>query len=231
MERFARTEMVIGAANLARLRKSSVAVFGIGGVGGYAAEALARSGIGSLHLIDHDIVSLSNLNRQIIALESTLGRPKVAVMAERIKDINPNCEVYCYEEFYSPESGAHLLALPVDYVADCIDSVAAKAALIANCQKMGLPIIVSLGMGNKLDPTQLVVAELFSTHTCPLARRLRAALRKMGITAGVPAVFSKERPVKTGQGPTPGSTSFVPAAAGLITASVIVRALLEEDGA
>lgn len=229
MHPFTRTEMVIGPENLARLARSSVAIFGIGGVGGYTAEALARSGVGTLYLIDHDTVSITNLNRQIIALESTLGRPKVEVMKERIKDINPNCRVHAHQEFYSPQRGNYLFSEPLDYVADAIDSVEAKAALIEKCLKMGLPIISALGMGNKLDPTLIVLIDVFQTHTCPLARSLRAALRKRGVKQGVRAVFSPERPIKSGSGSIPGSTSFVPPVAGLIMAAVIVRALCKED--
>lgn len=227
--RFARTEMVVGSHNLQRLRDTTVAVVGMGGVGGYVAEALARSGIGSLVLIDHDRVSITNLNRQIIALESTLGRPKVEVMAERISQINPDCQVRIFAEFYDSSTHEALLPVGVDYVADAIDSVGPKVTLIERCLKDRIPIISSLGTGNKLDPTRLIITDIAQTHTCPLARAVRVSLRKRGIECGVPVIFSPEQVVGTRDGAVPGSTSFVPPVAGLFMASWIVRQICEED--
>lgn len=227
--RFARTEILLGAENLKRLAQSTVAVFGLGGVGGSAAEALARSGVGGLVLVDHDTVSPSNLNRQIIALESTLGRPKVAVMAERIKLINPACEVVTFQKAYAPGTKDEIFSAAFTYVADAIDSVGPKTLLIEQCLQRGIPLISALGTGNKLDPTLLTVSDISSTHTCPLARAVRVALRKKGIERGLSVVFSPEKPDKPGRGGPPGSTSFVPPAAGLIMASVIVRDLCKGD--
>ncbi|NMB20267.1 MAG: tRNA threonylcarbamoyladenosine dehydratase [Firmicutes bacterium] len=226
--RFTRTELMLGEQNLKRLANTKVAVIGVGGVGGYVAEALARSGIGALVLVDHDVVSITNLNRQIIALESTLGKPKVEVMAERIRQINPGCEVEIHQAYYEEELHNHLIPGDVDFIADAIDSVRAKADLIERSLAEGLPIIASLGAGNKLDPSRLTITELSKTHTCPLARAVRLALRKRGVTTPVPVVFSPEQPVGRREGSVPGSTSFVPPAAGLLMASWIVRQICKE---
>ncbi|NMB00185.1 MAG: tRNA threonylcarbamoyladenosine dehydratase [Firmicutes bacterium] len=226
--RFTRTELVLGQDNLQRLADTTVAVVGVGGVGGYVAEALARSGVGTLILIDHDVVQLTNLNRQIVALESTIGRPKVEVMAERISDINPECRVIIHQEYYEQASQARLLPERVDFVADAIDSVRAKVDLIEYCLKNQVPIISSLGAGNKLDPTCLEVTDISKTHTCPLARAVRGALRKRGISEGVSVVFSREAVVGRRDGSLPGSTAFVPPVAGLIMASWIVRQICRE---
>jgi tRNA A37 threonylcarbamoyladenosine dehydratase len=176
----ARTEILIGTAGLARLRAAHVLVAGLGGVGGYAAEALGRAGIGRLTLLDHDVVSPSNLNRQLLALHSTLGRPKVELMAERLRDIDPTLELTLLGEFLQPEAAEALLtAAPYDYVADCIDSIACKAALVASCQRRGVPVISALGAGNCLDVTRVRVAPLNQTQMCPLARELRRRLRAL----------------------------------------------------
>lgn len=221
--RFTRTEMVLGEENLQLLANTTVAIVGLGGVGGYVAEALARSGLGSLVLIDHDLVSITNINRQIIALDSTVGRPKVEVMAERIQQINPVCVVQTFCEFYDNDSHERLLLPEVDYVADAIDSVGPKVNLIERCLENDLPIISSLGTGSKLDPTQLVITDIGQTHTCPLARAVRVSLRKKGIQEGVAVVFSPEKVVGKRKDSLPGSTAFVPPVAGLIMASWIVR--------
>lgn len=226
--RFLRTELVLGKDNLRRLQEASVAVVGVGGVGGYAAEALARSGVGRLILIDHDVVSLTNLNRQIVALESTLGRPKVEVMAERIAQINPECEVICHQAYYDSSTHSQLLPEQLTYAADAIDSVRAKVDLIEACLERGIPIVSSLGAGNKVDPTRLKVTDISQTHTCPLARAVRGTLRKRGIHKGVTVVFSDERTVGSRLGSVPGSTAFVPPAAGLVMASWIVRQICRE---
>lgn len=221
--RFTRTELVLGKENLARLSGVKVAVIGVGGVGGYVAEALARSGIGALVLVDHDVVSITNLNRQIIALDSTLGRSKVEVLAERIHQINPACGVEIHQRYYDKDNHHDLIPSDVDYVADAIDSVASKADLIEQCLQSNVAIISSLGTGNKLDLTRLTITDISKTHTCPLARAVRGTLRKRGIHEGVPVVFSPEQPVGKREGSVPGSTSFVPPAAGLLMASWIVR--------
>ncbi len=221
--RFIRTELVLGTENLSRLEKTKVAVVGVGGVGGYVAEGLARSGVGALVLLDYDMVSVTNINRQIIALESTIGRPKVEVMAERIWQINPECKIDIHQVFYEKGRDEELIPDDVDFVADAIDSVGAKADLIAKSLEKGTAIISSLGMGNKLDPSLVEITDISKTHTCPLARAVRGALRKRGVFQGVPVVFSKEHPVGNKEGSVPGSTSFVPPAAGLLMASWIVR--------
>ncbi len=226
--RFSRTELVLGTKNLTRLQGAKVAVIGVGGVGGYAVEALARSGIGALVLVDHDLVSITNLNRQIIALESSLGRPKVEVMAERVLQINPACKIDIHQVYYGRDLHNELIPPDVDYVADAIDSVGAKADLIERSLAMQTQIISSLGMGNKLDPSRVNITDISKTHTCPLARAVRLALRKRGISEGVPVVFSDERTVGAKLGSVPGSTSFVPPAAGLLMASWIVRQVCRE---
>lgn len=226
--RFVRTELVLGAENLRKLQQAAVAVIGLGGVGGYTAEALARSGVGKLILIDHDTVTISNLNRQIVALESTLGRPKAEVMAERIAQINPECQVTAHQAYYCRESHAALLPEALDYVADAIDSVRAKVDLIEACVQNGIPIVSSMGAGNKLDPSRLRIADISQTHSCALARAVRGTLRKRGIATGVTVVFSDERAVGRKEGSTPGSTAFVPGASGLLMASWIVRQICGE---
>lgn len=226
--RFSRTELVLGTKNLTRLQGAKVAVIGVGGVGGYAVEALARSGIGALVLVDHDLVSITNLNRQIIALESSLGRPKVEVMAERVLQINPACKIDIHQVYYGRDLHNELIPPDVDYVADAIDSVGAKADLIERSLAMQTQIISSLGMGNKLDPSRVDITDISKTHTCPLARAVRLALRKRGISEGVPVVFSDERTVGAKLGSVPGSTSFVPPAAGLLMASWIVMQVCRE---
>ncbi|MGI6148847.1 MAG: tRNA threonylcarbamoyladenosine dehydratase [Firmicutes bacterium] len=229
MERFQRTALIIGEEGLDILRRSKVAVFGVGGVGGAACEALARSGIGTLILVDHDVVDITNINRQIVALESTIGRPKVGVMADRIREINPNCQVIAYQQFYAAERSADLLRPDLDFVVDAIDSVTSKIDLIVGCRKRGIPIVSSMGAGNKLDPTQLQVADISQTHTCPLAKAVRLGLKKHDITSGVQVVFSTERPTRLMPGRTPGSTAFVPPAVGMVLASVVVRKLLDRS--
>mgnify|MGYP000937350119 CR=1 FL=1 len=229
MERFARTKLIIGETGLQKLSRAKVAVFGIGGVGGAACEALARSGIGTLVLVDHDVVDITNINRQIVALGSTLGRPKVEVMAERVRDINPDCRVIAYREFYDERRSDELLPCDLDYVVDAIDSVPSKVSLIAQCRKRGISVVSAMGAGNKLDPTQLQVTDISQTHTCPLAKAVRLGLRKLGVREGVPVVFSTERPRRLVPGRTPGSIAFVPPVVGMIMASIVVRDLLQES--
>ena len=230
---FSRTELVFGKEALERLRCARVAVFGAGGVGGYIIEALARSGIGAIDIIDNDTIAESNLNRQIIALHSTLGRYKADVAAERVKDINPECTVTAHKLFYLPENADGFDISGYSYIADAIDTVSAKLALIERANAAGVPIISSMGTGNKTDPTRLEVADIYETSVCPLARVMRTECRKRGIKS-LKVVYSKEEPSKssavnetTGK-PIPGSTAFVPSAAGLIIASVIINDLVNK---
>lgn len=234
---FSRTEILLGKCGIDRLKKSRVAVFGIGGVGGYVAEALARSGMGALDLIDNDEVSLTNINRQIIALHSTVGRPKVDVMKERILDINPECNVRIFQCFYLPETKNLFDFTEYDYVVDAVDTVTAKIQLIVQAKEAGVPIISSMGAGNKLNPASFEVADISQTSVCPLARVMRQECKKRGIK-DVKVVYSKEKPVESklseeekksaeqkGNGLAPGSCAFVPSVAGLIIASEVVKDL------
>lgn len=225
---FSRSASLLGAEAMERLKASHVAVFGVGGVGGYTAEALARSGVGALDLIDHDTVSISNLNRQIIALRSTVGRKKVEVMAERIADINPEINVRIYDTFYLPET-AYLFDFSVyDYVVDAIDTVSGKLALVEQAKAADTPIICAMGAGNKTDPTAFRVADISQTKVCPLAKVMRVELRKRGIT-DVKVVYSEEPPLIPLEEGVPGSLAFVPSAAGLMMAGEVVRHLAAVD--
>ncbi|MDY6396446.1 MAG: tRNA threonylcarbamoyladenosine dehydratase [Treponema sp.] len=234
---FSRTEIILGKDGIDCLKKSRVAVFGIGGVGGYVAEALARSGVGALDLIDNDEVSLTNINRQIIALHSTVGRPKVDVMKERILDINPECNVRIFQCFYLPETKNLFDFTEYNYVVDAVDTVTAKIQLIVQAKEAGVPIISSMGAGNKLNPASFEVADISQTSVCPLARVMRQECKKRGIK-DVKVVYSKEKPVESkltaeekksaeqkGNGLAPGSCAFVPSVAGLIIASEVVKDL------
>lgn len=234
-EQFFRTEMLLGEEMIERLHKARVAVFGVGGVGGYAVEALARCGIGHLDLIDNDTVSISNLNRQIIALHSTVGRLKVEVAKERVLDINPEAEVRAFPCFFLPENADQFDFAQYDYIVDAIDTVTAKLCLVQQANAAGTPIISAMGTGNKLDPARLEVTDISKTSMCPLARIMRKELRNRGINH-LKVVYSKEEPIepkggeaemeKLGKRQIPGSTAFVPAAAGLLIASQIVRDLM-----
>ena len=234
---YQRTEMLLGEAAMERLFKARVAVFGIGGVGGYVVEALARSGVGTLDLIDNDIVSLSNLNRQIIATHDVIGRPKVEVAKERVLSINPEAVVNAHQIFYLPDTPSSLNFKDYDYVVDAIDTVTGKIGLVMEAQKAGVPIICCMGTGNKLDPSALRVADIYQTSVCPLARVMRRELKKRGVEA-LKVVYSRETPVEpysnspafagmpaSEKNAVPGSTAFVPAAAGLILAGQVVRDL------
>ena len=228
--------MMLGEDGLEKLRSARVAIFGIGGVGGYTAEALARSGVGALDLIDNDTVSLSNINRQIYALHSTVGRPKTEVAAERIADICPDTEVRIYNTFFMPENSASFDFSQYDYVVDAVDTVTAKLEIIRCAKQCGVPVISSMGAGNKLDPSRFRVTDISKTSVCPLAKVIRLELRKRGITK-VKAVWSDELPMKpraevidndsSGRRAIPGSLAFVPSAAGLIIASEVVRDLTD----
>ncbi len=231
-EEHVRTAMLLGIDGLERLKRARVAVFGVGGVGGYLCEALARAGVGAIDLFDNDTVSRSNINRQIIALHSTVGRPKVDVMKERILDIAPDCTVRTHQVFYLPENADEFPLEQYDYVADAIDTVSAKIELALRATRAGIPIISSMGTGNKLDPTLFCVTDLSKTEGCPLARVMRRELKARGITH-LKVVYSTE-PVsphvyepegESGKKATPASLSFVPSVAGLIIAGEIIKEL------
>ena len=224
-EAFERTALLLGEEKLEKLAGSRVAVFGVGGVGGYVVEALARGGIGALDLIDNDVICLSNLNRQIIALHSTIGMAKVDAAAQRIADINPECTVRRHKCFYLPQTRAEFDFAFYDYVVDAIDTVTAKIDLILAAKEAGVPVISAMGCGNKLDPTRFEVADLAETTMDPLARVMRRELKKRGVLH-VKVVYSKEPAIRPREeGRTPGSVSFVPSAAGLVIAGEVIRDL------
>jgi len=223
---FTRTSDLLGPAALQRLNRSRVALFGIGGVGSFCAEALARAGIGTLTLIDRDTVDPSNINRQLIALHSTLGRPKVDVMAERILDINPQAQVERCHACFGPETSAGFNLAQYSYVIDAIDTVTAKVELAVQCQHLSIPLISCMGAGNKLDPVQFRVADIFETSICPLCKVMRKELKRSGVQA-LKVIYSREEPVRRIR--RPGSISFVPSVAGLIMAGEVIRALIRED--
>ena len=236
MSQFRRTALLLGEEALEKLKHSRVAVFGVGGVGGYAVEALARSGVGALDLIDDDTVSESNINRQLIALHSTVGQYKVNVAAARVKDINPACEVTPIRAFYMPETAGDFDFTRYDYVIDAIDTVTGKISLVMQAHEAGVPIISSMGAGNKLDPTAFEVADLYATSVCPLARVMRRELKKRGIDR-LKVVYSREEAltpldvdgVEEGghqKRRTPGSVAFVPSVAGLILAGEVIKDLI-----
>lgn len=228
---FTRTQMLLGKAALDRLAAAHVAVFGVGGVGGYAVEVLARSGVGAIDLIDKDVVDITNLNRQIIALHSTIGEQKVEVARRRILDINPSCRVTTFPIFYLPEESDHFDLSPYDYVVDCIDTITAKLELIRRCHHQQIPLISSMGAANKIDATAFRVADLSKTAIDPLAKILRKKLRKEGIEH-LKVVYSEEEPMEPVEPlmnekgrPVPASNAFVPAAAGLIIGGEVIKDL------
>lgn len=230
--RFSRTEILLGPEILSRLFEQRVAVIGLEGVGSYAIEALARAGIGRLLLVDHDTICLTNTNRQIHALEGNYGRPKVEVTAERVKAINPGAKVETRQEFAGPDNIPALLGGDLSYVVDAVDNVTAKVSLICYCREKGIPLISSMGTGNKLNPLAFRVDDISKTHTCPLARAVRLALRKKGITHGVKVVFSTEKPIKPSPpSSVPGTVPYLPAIAGLLLAGEVIRdlAMLERN--
>ncbi|AGL02095.1 tRNA threonylcarbamoyladenosine dehydratase [Desulfoscipio gibsoniae] len=255
--RFARTELLIGSTGLEKLAACKVAVFGLGGVGSFTAEALARSGVGSLFLVDHDTVDITNINRQLHALSDTVGLPKTQVMKERLLQVNPALQIQTRQQKFTPELTADMLDnRDLDFVVDTIDDVDNKAALIAGCVKRNMPVISAMGAGNKLDPTSFKIDSIWKTSVCPLARVMRKKLRAIGITADVPVVYSTARPISpladtnahtvstrytpaTGSsvpaahgfcisGP-PGSIAYVPSVAGLIMAAFVTDKLLGLD--
>ena len=249
LNQFSRTELLLGKAAMEKLKNSRVAVFGIGGVGGYTVEALVRSGVGTLDLIDDDKVCLTNINRQIYATRKTIGKYKVDVAEERCKDINPDVVINTYKTFYMPETAEKFDFSLYDYVVDAIDTVTGKIELAVNAAKAEVPIICSMGAGNKLDPSSFEVADIYSTSVCPLARLMRYELKKRGIKK-LKVVYSKEKPLTpiddmaisckkncvcppgtarkcTARRQVPGSTAFVPSAAGLIIAGEVVKDLIK----
>ncbi|MGG3893933.1 tRNA threonylcarbamoyladenosine dehydratase [Geobacillus stearothermophilus] len=244
LHQFSRNELAIGPEGLERLKNATVAVLGVGGVGSFAVEALARSGVGRLVLVDRDNVDITNINRQIHALLSTIGRPKVELMKERIADINPACEVIALQMFYTEETYEQFFAYDLDFVIDASDTIVYKVHLMKQCLKRGIPIISSMGAANKMDPTRFRIADISKTHTDPIAKVIRAKLRKEGIRRGIPVVFSDEKPVKIREDVRqvvgndassirkakmpPSSNAFVPSVAGLIMASYVINELLKD---
>ena len=235
-EEFVRTAMLLGEGAIERLQKARVAVFGVGGVGGYAVEALARCGVGALDLIDSDTVSRSNINRQILATHSTVGMLKVEAAKARVLDINPECVVRTYPIFYLPETAEQFDFAQYDYIVDCIDTVTGKLQLVERAVAAGTPIICSMGTGNKLDPSAFQVADISKTSMCPLARIMRKELKKRGIDH-IKVVYSQEEALtpavdeeelkRTGKRQIPGSVAFVPGAAGLVLAGEVIKDLIK----
>ncbi|MBQ3134412.1 MAG: tRNA threonylcarbamoyladenosine dehydratase [Oscillospiraceae bacterium] len=241
-DQFSRSELLLGCEAMEKLKNAKVALFGVGGVGGYCAEALARAGVGTIHLYDDDTVSQSNLNRQLVALHSTLGNGKAQTMAARIRDINPDCDAVAFSMFYLPQNADEVDLGQYDYVADCIDTVTAKLELISRCKAREINVISALGTGNRIDPTAVICTDISKTRDCPLARVVRKELRHRGINH-LDVICSTEppltplqstqaetpetdtRPGSTARRDTPGSLPFVPAAAGLAMASAIIRSL------
>ena len=234
-DQFSRTAMLFGEENMRILKNSRVIVFGIGGVGGYCAEALARAGVGTIGLVDNDKVALSNINRQIIATHSTVGRYKTDVMRERITEINPQAQVIIQRLFYLPETSGEINLTDYDYIADAIDTVSAKLELAIRANACSVPVISSMGTGNKLDPTAFTVADIYKTSVCPLARVMRQELKKRGIPS-LKVVYSTEPPLTpemhgaedTGKRHIPASNSFVPPVAGFIMAGEIIKSLIKK---
>ena len=244
LHQFSRNELAIGKKGLDLLKNSTVAVLGIGGVGSFAAEALARSGVGRLILVDKDNVDITNVNRQIIALLSTVGEPKADLMKERIKDINPECDAVALKMFYTEETYEEFFNYDLDFVVDASDTISYKIHLIKECLERNIPMISSMGAANKMDPTRFMIKNIFDTHTDPIAKVIRTRLRKEGIKTGVPVVFSDESPIviredvvkevgkensdiRKAKMP-PSSNAFVPSTAGLIMASYVVRQILKD---
>lgn len=235
---FERTHILLGDAGLASLASKHVVVAGLGGVGSYCAEALARAGIGKLTLIDHDSVATSNINRQLPALLSTVDRPKVDLMAARVRDINPKCDLATLREFILPESVSAQVPADADYLIDCIDSLNCKVALVEHCVKTGIPVASSMGAGNRLDPAHIKLADISKTHGCPLASIMRKRLKRRGIAKGVLTVFTDERP-RSPRPPEPvsghgrpravnGTISYMPPLFGLMLAGEVIRRLLQQ---
>ncbi len=250
MLQFSRTLLLIGEEGLAKLARSKVAVFGVGGVGSFTVEALARSGVGRIVLVDYDDICITNINRQIQALHSTIGRDKVDVLRERVLDINPRALVTIYKEFVTPENAGLFITEDTSYLVDAIDNVTGKLAIIEKAFQMNIPVISAMGAGNKLDPAQLKISDISATSVCPLARVMRRELKKRGIARGLKVVYSTEKPMTPGEAAhncktgcvcpggdahcalrrqIPGSNAFVPPVAGLLLASQVIRDILDID--
>ena len=226
-ERFSRTARIIGEENVEKLNKSSVIVFGLGGVGGAACEALVRAGIGTIGIVDKDVVDITNINRQLFATEHTINLPKTEAAQSRLLSINPTLIIEKYNLFYLPETSQEIDLSKYDFVVDCIDNVTAKLELIEKCNALGVPVISSMGTGNKLHPEMLEISDISKTSVCPLARVMRRELKKRGIHK-LPVVYSKEEPIKT-ETAVPGSISFTPPVAGYLICSYVVRKILNID--
>lgn len=231
---YTRTELLIGKNGIDKLKKAKIAIFGIGGVGSFATEALARAGIGNFILIDHDVVSVSNINRQIIANHKTVGQYKVDVMKQRILDINPEANIKTYKEFYRQNSDIKIISKELDYVVDCIDTITSKIEIVIECQELNVPLISSMGAGNKLDPSKFEITDIYKTSICPLAKIMRKELRKRNIS-GLKVIYSKAEPIKpisekneNTREKAAGSISFVPSVAGLMIAGEIIRELISD---
>ena len=227
---FLRTELLIGKENVEKLKKKTVAIFGLGGVGSYVLESLVRAGIQNFILVDNDKIDITNINRQIIATSKTIGKPKVEVAKKRILEINPKANVKVYQIFFDKNS-TEILNKDIDYIADCIDSISSKIELVIMAKELDIPIISSMGTGNKLDPTKFEVADIYKTTVCPLAKIMRKELKKRNIN-GLKVVYSKEEPIKikdnnSKEKKSPGSISFVPSVAGLIIAGEIIKDLIK----
>ena len=228
-----RTSLIVGDEGIEKLRNSNVIVFGVGGVGSFAAEAIVRAGVGNITIVDFDDVDITNINRQLPALHSTVGKLKVEVMKERLLDINPDLNIKAIANKYNKETTDEILVEDYDYVVDAIDMVTSKILLVEECNKKGLTLISSMGMGNKLDPTKIVVTDIHKTHTCPLAKVIRKELKDRRIKK-LKVVYSTEQPrelkkrIMKGRKVTPGSTSFVPSVGGLTIASVVINDLLNK---
>ncbi|WP_405293522.1 ThiF family adenylyltransferase [Methanobrevibacter sp.] len=233
-EKFSRTEMLVGNDGMEKLKNSKVAVFGLGGVGSFVCEGLARSGIGNFILIDYDRIDESNINRQLIATTDTLGEYKIDLMKDRILKINPDANVEVYREFYMADSEIDIITGDLSYAVDCVDTIMAKIAIICKCKELDVPVISSMGTGNKLDPTMFEVADIFETSVCPLARIMKKDLRKRNIEE-LKVVYSKEQPINTNdctinknnkKYKVKGSVSFVPSVAGLIIAGEVIKDII-----
>ena len=234
-EKFSRTEMLVGNEGMEKLRDSKVAIFGIGGVGSFVCEGLARSGIGNFILVDYDKIDKSNINRQLIATVKTIGKYKVDLMRERILDINPDANVEVYKELYMADSEIDIITQDLSYAVDCVDTIMAKIAIICNCDAINVPVISSMGTGNKLDPSMFEVADIYETSVCPLARIMKKDLRKRNIEK-LKVVYSKEQPINTNdcainqknsKYKVKGSVSFVPSVAGLIIAGEVIKDIID----
>ena len=223
-EQFSRTELLIGKDGVEKLKKSKVAIFGLGGVGSYVVEALARVGVGNFILVDNDIISETNINRQIIATYKTIGKPKIQIEKERILEINPNAKVKIFKEFFMPES-PDFIDENVSYIVDAIDTITAKIELVVRAKKMNRPIISCMGTGNKLDPTKFEITDIYKTSVCPLAKVMRKELKNRKID-NLKVLYSKEEPIKLNNKQVPGSISFVPSVAGLIIAGEVIKDII-----